>query len=311
MRICFFGTPDPAVPALEAFLADPEVEVVAVVTNPDRPSGRGYKLTPPPVKVTAEAAGVPVWQPVKAREILDDLRDAAPDACAVVAYGALLPQDVLDAGGAGFVNLHFSLLPAWRGAAPVQHSVLAGDARTGVSCFVLDAGMDTGPILDVQAVDVGPEETAGELMARLAVLGAPVLVRSVKGLVDGSMPPQPQDHEAATLAPKITTDDARLQWALGAVAVHRAVRAFNPVPGAWTTLRGERLKVHRVARDPRSGDPGTVIDTTPEGPLVGCGDTSVVLLDVQPAGKPRMAGAAFSNGYRPVGEQLGADAPHG
>ena len=305
MRLCFFGTPPPAVPALEAMLADPEIDVLAVVTNPDRPSGRGYKLTPPPVKVTAEKAGVPVWQPEKAREILDDLATLEPHACAVVAYGALLPQDVLDAGGAGFVNLHFSLLPAWRGAAPVQHSILAGDARTGVSCFVLEAGMDTGPVLATAEVDIGAEETAGELMARLARLGAPVLVRAVKGLVDGSIAPVPQDHDAATLAPKVTSDDARLQWTTGAVAVHRAVRAFNPVPGAWTTFRSERLKIHRVTLSTRSGEAGAVLDQTPEGPLVGCTTGSVVLSEVQPAGKPRMTGAAFVNGYRPVGEHLG------
>src|SRR5688500_604508 len=138
MRICFLGTPAPAVPALQAFLGDPDVEVAAVITNPDRPSGRGYKLAPPPVKVAAQAAGVPVWQPAKPREVLDELAALHVDACAVVAYGALLPVDVLDAGGNGFVNLHFSLLPAWRGAAPVQHSVLAGDGVTGVTCFVLE-----------------------------------------------------------------------------------------------------------------------------------------------------------------------------
>ena len=306
MRIAFFGTPDAAVPSLEAFLRAEDVEVAAVVTNPDRPSGRGHKLAPPPVKVAALDAGVPIWQPQRAREVLDDLRDLAVDACAVVAYGSLLPQDVLDAGGHGFVNLHFSLLPAWRGAAPVQHSVRSGDTRTGVTCFVLEAGMDTGPVLLTSETGIGPDETAGELITRLAVLGAPVLVDAVRGLVDGSLTPVAQDHAAATYASKITPEDAQIDWAQDAEAIHLAVRAFNPVPGAWTTLRGDRLKVHRAAVVPAvEGDPGAVVDSGEDGPVVACGSGGVALLEVQPAGKPRMAGPAFVNGYRPVGERLG------
>ena len=304
MRIAFFGTPDPAVPALDAFLQADDVDVVAVVTNPDRPSGRGHKLHPPPVKVAAEAAGVPVWQPEKPREVLDELRALDVDACAVVAYGALLPQDVLDAGGRGFVNLHFSLLPAWRGAAPVQHSVLAGDTRTGVTCFVLEKGMDTGPVLRMAETGISDDETAGELIARLAVLGAPVLVEAVRGLVDGTLQPVAQDHSLATLAPKITPDDARLDWSADAAAVHRAVRAFNPIPGAWTTLRDERLKVHRASVVDGDGAPGSVLSAGEHGPVVACGSGAVELVQVQPAGKPRMAGPDFVNGYRPVGERL-------
>jgi methionyl-tRNA formyltransferase len=309
MRIVFFGTPDAAVPSLEAFLDDPDTDVAAVVTNPDRPSGRGHKLAPPPVKVTAAAAGVPVWQPDKPREILDDLRALDVDACAVVAYGALLPPDVLDAGGRGFVNLHFSLLPAWRGAAPVQHSVLAGDTRTGVTCFVLEAGMDTGPILRTAETGIGPDETAGDLITRLAVLGAPELVAAVRGLVEGTLEPVGQDHDLATYAPKITPDLARLDWSQPAERIRCAVRAFNPVPGAWTTLRGDRLKIH--AADPHTvtpvavaGTAGEIVDLADGGPVVACGDGALVLTQVQPAGKPRMDGAAFANGYRPRGERL-------
>ena len=307
MRIAFFGTPEAAVPALEGFLRDDAFSVAAVVTNPDRPSGRGHKVHPPPVKVAAEAAGVPVWQPQHPRERLDDLRDLDVDACAVVAYGSLLPQDVLDAGGRGFVNLHFSLLPAWRGAAPVQHCLLHGETRTGVTCFVLAAGMDTGPVLRTAETGIGPDETAGELVSRLAVLGAPVLVEAVRGLVDGSIIPQPQDHALATLAPKISADDARLDWSAPAASIRNAVRAFNPVPGAWTTLRGERLKIHRAAtaETDRTGAPGEVVDNRDGGPVVACGQGAVVLTEVQPAGKPRMAGTDFVNGYRPQGERLG------
>lgn len=305
MRIAFFGTPAPAVPALEAFLTAEDVEVAVVVTNPDRPSGRGHKLQPPPVKVAAAEAGIAVWQPDRPRAIVGDLAGLDVDACAVVAYGSLLPQEVLDAGGRGFVNLHFSLLPAWRGAAPVQHSLLAGDTRTGVTCFVLEAGMDTGPVLLTAQTGIGPQETAGELVTRLAVLGAPVLVDAVRGLVDGTITPTPQDHDRATLAPKITPDDARLDWSSAAARVALAVRAFNPVPGAWTTLRGERLKVHRAAvADSVGGAPGTVGELSADGPVVSCGDGALVLTEVQPAGKPRMAGTAFANGYALLGEQF-------
>lgn len=308
MRVAFFGTPEAAVPSLEAFLGAPDVEVAAVVTNPDRPSGRGHRLQPPPVKVAAAEAGVAVWQPDRPREVIADLRNLDLDACAVVAYGSILPPDVLDAGGRGFVNLHFSLLPAWRGAAPVQHSLLAGDTRTGVTCFVLEAGMDTGPVLKTAETGVLPDETAGELVTRLAVLGAPVLVEAVRGLVDGSLTPQPQDHDLATYAPKVTPADARLDWSLPASRIRDAVRAFNPAPGAWTTLRGERLKVHRVLLvDGAGATPGTV-GAPPAGtgePTVACGAGAVALLEVQPAGKPRMSGGDFVNGYRPVGERLG------
>lgn len=305
MRIVFFGTPTPAVPSLTAFLGSPDIEVAAVVANPDRPAGRGHRLAPPPIKEAAREAGIDVWQPTKPREISEDLRALAPDACAVVAYGALLPVDVLDAGGAGFVNLHFSLLPAWRGAAPVAHSLLHGDTETGVTCFVLEAGMDTGPVLLTQRTPVGALETAGELTARLADIGAPTLVASVRGLVDGTITPTPQDHDRATYAPKISPEDARLDWRADASALANAVRAFNPVPGAHTTFAGHRLKVHRAAAlDGHAGQPGVVADA--DGvPVVACGSGALRLEEVQPAGKPRMSGRDFANGYRPAGWRLG------
>jgi methionyl-tRNA formyltransferase len=309
MRIVFLGTPEAAVPSLRAFLDAGDVEVAAVVTNPDRPSGRGYKLTPPPVKVVAQEAGVPVWQPGRAREIADDLAALRVDACAVVAYGALLPRPVLDAGGAGFVNLHFSLLPAWRGAAPVQAALRAGEQVTGVTCFVLEEGMDTGPVLAAERTEVGAEETAGELTARLATLGAPLLLTAVRGLVDGTIEPVPQDHDRATYAPKIAPEDARLDWTRDAAALARAVRAFNPVPGAHTTVDGARLKVHRARPVPApaaGAPPGEVVHLAEAGPVVACGDGALCLTEVQPAGRPRMTGADFANGHRPLGKRLGA-----
>jgi methionyl-tRNA formyltransferase len=205
------------------------------------------------------------------------------------------------------VNLHFSILPAWRGAAPVQHAVINGDRETGVTCFVLDKGMDTGGVLLVERSEVGPEETSGQLTARLADLGAPVLVRAVKGLVDGSIEPQPQDHDAATYAPKIANEDARIDWTQPAARVHDLARGLNPVPGAYTTFDGERLKVHRCRQAEGAGAPGEVVRVEAEGPVVATGEGAVLLTEVQPAGKARMSGEAFVNGYRPEGSALGAE----
>jgi methionyl-tRNA formyltransferase len=305
MRIVFWGTPHPAVPALEAFVASPDIEICAVVTNPDRPAGRGYALRPSPVKMAAERAELAVWQPTKSREILDDLRALHVDACAVVAYGAILPVGVLDAGGCGFVNLHFSLLPSWRGAAPVTHTLLRGDTRSGVTCFVLDKGMDTGPVLLMQETDIRPRETAGELTQRLAHLGAPLLVRAVRGLVDGSLQPTPQDDRLASYAPKVTPRDAQLDWTHPAIELDRAVRAFNPFPGAHTTFAGIRLKVHSAAVVAAEGPPGEVVRLDAAGPVVACGQDGLRLEVVQPAGKARMHGPDFANGYRPLGQRLG------
>ena len=311
LRIAFLGTPAAAVPALEAFLAAADTEVAAVITNPDRPSGRGHKLTAPPVKVTALAGGVPVWQPEKPRDVLARLTALRVDACAVVAYGSILPADVLAAGGAGFVNLHFSLLPAWRGAAPVPASILHGDRETGVTCFRLDPGMDTGDVLASRATRILPDETAGELIERLAETGAGVLVDAVRGLVDGSLPLIPQDHDAATYAPKISPEDAAISWTDPAERIDRMVRAYNPMPGAHTTVEGQRLKLHRVTPSPGTSSSETASTAEAQGatapgsvrigedgrPIVRCGEGAVRLDEVQPAGRPRMDGAAFARGH--------------
>lgn len=303
IRIAFFGTPAPAVPALKALIDAEDVEVAAVITNPDRPSGRGHKLQAPPVKVAALAAGLPVWQPEHPRQITDQLAALAIDACAVVAYGSILPQSLLDVGGKGLVNLHFSLLPAWRGAAPVPASILAGDTTTGVTCFRLDAGMDTGAVLASHATRIAGDETSGELTNRLAQAGASVLVDSIRGLVRGTLPLQPQDHDRATYASKVSAADARLDFNQAAAHVDRMVRAYNPMPGAHTTFGGARLKLHRVRpvvdADTPGVEPGRVIGDAEGRPVVACGQGAVVLQSVQPAGKPRMDGADFANGYRP------------
>jgi methionyl-tRNA formyltransferase len=306
VRVAFFGTPAPAVPALRALLDDPRVDVRLVVTNPDRPRGRGHELAPPPIKVAARDAGVDVAQPARAAEVADRLADVRPDACAVVAYGQILPPSLLAVPVHGFVNLHFSVLPAWRGAAPVPASILHGDRETGVTCFVLDAGMDTGPVLSVRTTRIGASETSGELTARLAELGAPLLVDALVGLAEGTLVPQPQDDARATYAPKIAPGDARIDWSAPAMDLQRVVRAYNPVPGAHTTFRGARLKVHHAQIVPGDGTPGTIvaIDERTGAPVAACGTEALRLDEVQPAGKRVMSGAAFVNGYQPLGDEL-------
>lgn len=306
MRVAFFGTPEPAVPALRALIGDHRTEVALVVTNPDRPRGRGHRLAPSPVKVAALDAGVDVAQPRRASEVGDRLSALGIDVCAVVAYGQILPDPLLAVPLHGFVNLHFSLLPSWRGAAPVPATILAGDRDTGVTCFALDAGMDTGPVLATRTTRVGPNETSGELTARLAALGAPLLVDAIVGHVDGTIRARPQDDSAATYAPKISPDDARVDWTGPAALIHRVVRAYNPVPGAHTTFRGGRLKLHRAQIAAGEGPPGAIvaIDDRTGAPIVACGADALRLDEVQPAGKRAMAGAAFVNGYQPLGEQL-------
>lgn len=307
VRIAYLGTPQVAVPPLRALVADDRIEVVVAITNPDRPRGRSRTPKAPPVKVAAAELGVQVWQPERPREVLDELRALQLDAAAVVAYGALLPTDVLDSVEHGFVNLHYSLLPRWRGAAPVQHAVMAGDEVTGLTTFVLDQGMDTGPVLATREVPIGTSDTSGDLLEELTDLGANVLVESVVGLVDGSLTPVPQPAEGATLAPKIDAEDVRIDWEQPAEQVSALVRGANPRPGAHTTWRGERCKVWeaRVADQAAAADtaPGTVVDTSEDGPVVACGRGAVVLRTVQPANRPRQSGRDFVNGQQPAPDE--------
>lgn len=310
MRVVFLGTPQVAVPSLEAFLAADDVEVVAVVTNPDRAKGRSRRPVAPPVKEAAAEAGIPVWQPAKPIELVDQLSEAAVDACAVVAYGALLPRQLLDVPRFGFVNLHFSLLPRWRGAAPVQHAIRAGDERTGITTFVLDEGMDTGPIIDQVEVPIARDESAGQLLDRLATLGAPVLVDSVRRLVGGERP-RPQTDDGATKAPKVSPEDVVIDFEVHPEQLVDLVRSADPAPGAHTTFRGRRLKVLRATPVELVGaapsPPGSVVVAGRDGVVVRCGHGAVRLDEVQPEGKARMDGPAFANGYRPeVGELLTA-----
>ena len=272
-------------------------EVVAVVTRPDAPAGRGRTLRPSPVRERAEAAGVEVLTPGTPRdtEFQERLRRIAPDCCPVVAYGALLPQPVLDVPRLGWVNLHFSLLPAWRGAAPVQHAVLAGDEITGATTFRLEAGMDTGPVYGVTTEQLRPTDTSGDLLDRLATAGAGLLVATLDALEAGTVTAVPQASDGISAAPKITVDDARVDWSAPALRVDRLVRACTPAPGAWTTLRGKRVKLAPVALTDEGDDlaPGQLRDG-----LVGTGTTAVRLRGVRPEGKGAMAATDWLRGLR-------------
>lgn len=293
-------------PSLDALL-DGGVEVAAVVTNPDRPTGRGLRVRPSPVKRRALEAGLEVVQPPSARDpaLRDDLARVAPDVAVVVAYGKILPPELLAVPPLGFVNVHFSVLPQLRGAAPVQRALLEGHDSTGVSLFVLTEGMDEGPVLAAAPEPVAPDDSAATLGARLARSGAALLVPTLRAYAAGEIEPRPQDHERATYAPKISPDETRVDWSAPAAAIDRLARALDPDPAAWTTLRDARLRVFRVApADDVAGlAPG---ELRFDGRLVaGAGDGAVELVEVQPATKRRMSGADLARGLRPApGERL-------
>jgi methionyl-tRNA formyltransferase len=300
VRLLFAGTPDAAVPSLRALLGSRH-EVVAVLSRPDAPAGRGRRLAPSPVAALARDAGIETLTPGHPGdpEFLRRLGELAPDCCPIVAYGGLIPPAALAVPPRGWVNLHFSLLPAWRGAAPVQHAVLAGDAVTGASTFVLEQGLDTGPVLGVVTESIRPDDTAGHLLARLADSGATLLVATMDGVEQGRLVPVPQPADGVSFAPKITVDDARVDWGAPALRVHRLVRACTPAPGAWTTARGERVKIGPVGLLPEGGDlrPGQV-DVARAGVLVGTATHPVRLDEVRPAGRRAMAATDWARGVR-------------
>lgn len=286
-------------PSLEALLAS-DIEVVAAVTNPDRPAGRGMKLTPPPLKRRALEAGLDVLQPARARdpELHRRLTAMGPDVAVVVAYGRILPPELLAVPRLGFVNLHFSLLPKYRGAAPVQRAIMAGDAVTGLSIMVLTAGMDEGPVLASTEEPIAADDTAGTLGERLARRGAKLLVEALGAYVGGRISPVEQEHAHASYAAKVTNQEARLSWDLPARSIHDHVRALNPVPGAWTTLQGRRLKVHATKIEPgkQGVAPGAILD--PRAFVVAASEDVLRLTDVQLEGKRRMAGDELMRGLR-------------
>jgi methionyl-tRNA formyltransferase len=308
MRVLFAGTPDVAVPSLRAILASRH-DVVAVLTRPDAPAGRGRTLTPSPVATVAGDAGVEVLAPVRPRdpEFLARLAEIAPDCAAVVAYGGLIPPAALDIPKHGWVNLHFSLLPAWRGAAPVQRAVLAGDEVTGASTFRLEEGLDTGPVYGSVTEAVRPEDTSGDLLDRLAGSGARLLVATLDGIEDGALVATPQSSDGISSAPKLTVADAEVRWTAPALQVDRLIRACTPAPGAWTTLRGLRLKLRPVSLDEATSDlvPGE-IRSDRDAVRVGTGSHAVRLGEVQPQGRTAMPASDWARGVRlEPGERLG------
>ena len=301
MRVLFAGTPEPAVPSLEALLGSRH-EVVAVLTRPDAPTGRGRRMEPSPVRRVADAAGVEVLTPARPRDpgFLARLAELAPDACPVVAYGGLIPAAALAVPRHGWINLHFSLLPAWRGAAPVQHAILAGDEVTGACTFRLEEGLDTGPVFGTVTEEIGRGDTSGDLLARLAVDGARLLVATLDGIEEGRLTAVPQPSAGVSQAPKLTTEDARIDWKTPALHIDRQVRACTPAPGAWTTLAGERVKIFPVTPIPGVTDvePGAIV-ADKRGLQVGTGSGHTVRLgDVQAQGKKRMAAADWARGLR-------------
>ncbi|MFG2009289.1 methionyl-tRNA formyltransferase [Micromonospora sp. NPDC048868] len=307
MRVIFAGTPAVAVPALAAVAASRH-ELVAVVTRPDAPAGRGRGLARSPVGAWADEHGIEVLTPARPREpeFQDRLRELAPDCVPVVAYGALVPPAALEIPGHGWINLHFSLLPAWRGAAPVQHAVLHGDELTGASVFQLEEGLDTGPVYGTLTDEIRPADTSGDLLERLAHSGAGLLVAVLDAIEDGTARAEPQPADGVSLAPKLTVEDARVRWSDPAFAVDRRIRACTPAPGPWTTFRGERVKLGPVTPVPDGPElkPGELL-VEKSRVLAGTATTPVRLGEVRAAGKRAMPATDWARGVRvAAGEEV-------
>ncbi|MCL8253291.1 methionyl-tRNA formyltransferase [Aeromicrobium fastidiosum] len=309
MRIVFAGTPETALPSLEALVASRH-DVVAVVTRPDAPAGRGRTLTPSPVAVAAEAHGIEVLKPAKPSDpaFMDRLRELAPDCVPIVAYGALIRREALDVPRFGWINLHFSVLPSWRGAAPVQRAIMAGDEVTGATVFSLVEELDAGPVLGTITELIRDDDTTAELLERLADWGSRLLVDVVDHIDDGDIAAVPQPDENISFAPKLSTDEARIDWSRPAFAIDRHIRGCTPAPGAWTTLAGDRVKIGPATiADERTLEPGRVHVGKREV-RVGTSTTDLVLGDVQAVGKKRMAAADWGRGAS-LGDDVSFDAP--
>jgi methionyl-tRNA formyltransferase len=300
VRIVFAGTPEPALPSLRRLLDSPHHEVVAVLTRPDAVSGRRGRPSPSPVAQLALDAGVPVLRPQlpNGAEFVGELAELAPDCCAVVAYGALLRDGLLAVPPLGWINLHFSLLPAWRGAAPVQAAIAAGDEVTGATTFRIEPSLDSGPVYGVVTETIRPTDTAGELLGRLSMSGAVLLERTMDGIADGSLTAVPQPADGVSVAPKITVEEARVRWDLPAQVVDRRIRAVTPNPGAWTMIGDMRIKIGPVALTGGESLPPGYIQVDRQGVRVGTATLPVLLGDIQPPGKKAMKAADWARGAR-------------
>lgn len=298
MRIVFAGTPEFAAQALAAILAAGQ-SVPLVLTQPDRPSGRGMALKASPVKQLALEHGLQVHQPasLKSAESRQPIIDASPDAMVVAAYGLILPQAALDIPRLGCINIHASLLPRWRGAAPIQRAILAGDAETGVTLMRMEAGLDTGPMLLKGRLPITDADCAVTLHAKLAALGARLIVEALPRLARGELPGEPQPAEGVTYAAKLEKSEAALDWRQTAVALSRAVRAFDPFPGTVARVEGQTIKVWRAEPAPGAGEPGTVLAANADGILVACGEGALRLVELQKSGGKRLQAADFLHGF--------------
>jgi methionyl-tRNA formyltransferase len=301
VRIVFAGTPEPALPSLRRLIDSPRHDTVAVLTRPDAAAGRRAKPSPSPVAQLALEHGIPVLRPARPNsdEFIAELTDLAPEACAVVAYGALLSERLLAVPTHGWVNLHFSLLPAWRGAAPVQAAIAAGDTVTGATTFQIEPALDSGPVYGVVTETIRSTDTAGDLLERLSISGAALLETTLDGIADGSLTPVPQPADGVTIAPKITVDAARVRWDLLAHVVERRIRAVTPNPGAWTMIGDLRVKLGPVTVDESSNSlaPG-VISVSRDGVRIGTGSQPVLLGQIQPPGKKLMNATDWARGAR-------------
>lgn len=302
VRLVFAGTPEPALPALRRLVDSPRHEVIAVLTRPDAASGRRGKPEPSPVAREALDRGIPVLRPARPNspEFVAELAELAPDCCPVVAYGALLRDALLAVPPHGWVNLHFSLLPAWRGAAPVQAAIAAGDTITGATTFRIEPSLDSGPVYGVVTEAIRPADTAGDLLERLALSGAELLSTTLDGIEDGTLVPRPQPADGVSVAPKITVEGARVRWDLPAVVVERRIRAVTPNPGAWTLIGDLRVKLGPVRIDPAAPEPLApgAIRVDRKNVWVGTGSGPVRLGQIQPPGKKFMNAVDWARGAR-------------
>jgi methionyl-tRNA formyltransferase len=306
MRLIFAGTPEFAARALAALVRAGH-DIALVLTQPDRPAGRGLRLAPSAVKALARERGLALYQPasLKDEEALARLRALGADAMVVAAYGLMLPEPVLALPRLGAINIHASLLPRWRGAAPIQRAILAGDARTGISIMQMDRGLDTGPVLAAESIPIAADDTSASLHDKLAELGARLIVTVLSQLVHGQLRPQPQPAAGASYAAKITKAEAEIDWREAAPVIERMVRAFNPLPGASTTIKGAGLKIWRACVSRAEGAPGTILEAGAESIVVACGTKSLCVLELQRAGSKKLAAAQFLAGFPlAAGERL-------
>jgi methionyl-tRNA formyltransferase len=312
LRIVFCGTPAFAVWSLQRLIAEPDFEIAGVVTQPDRPRGRGQEIRTSPAKDAALAAGIPVYQPekIKSHEGYEYFQQTAPDAVVIIAYGQIISQRLIAIPRLGWINLHASLLPKYRGAAPINWAIVNGEKRTGLTTMQIDAGLDTGPTLLKYETEIGADETAPQLTARLAEAGAPLIVETLRKLASGEIQPAPQDHSRATLAPILSREDGRIDWSRNAHTVYNRIRGLQPWPGGFTTFRGKTCRIWGRALKPVAarGTPGALLRTEEGGLLVVCGgETALRVEHVQLEGRNRVTDAQFLSGARIVpGEAFGS-----